>query len=286
MASVQLGAALSQPLFATLGPAGTAWLRLTWAALALLLIARPRLRGRPVRDVGAALALGVVSAGMTVFFFEAIARIPLGVATTVDFLGPLAVAVAASRRRRDLGWAGCAAAGVVLISGVTGAGLNLVGLGSAALAALCWAGYILLTKRIGARFDGVEGLAISLTVAAVVIAPIGLPRVAAEISPSALVATAGLAFLLPVLPYVLELRALRRLDTRTFSVLMSLEPAMAALIGLGVLAQALSVHQSVGIALVIVASVGVSFFDRPSPVPPAAAVQQPTAPAAPVPEAR
>ncbi|HEX5995614.1 MAG TPA: EamA family transporter [Jiangellales bacterium] len=277
MVSVQLGAALSRPLFATLGPAGTAWLRLTWAALAFLLLARPRPRRRPPGDVGAALALGLASAGMTVFFFEAIARIPLGVATTVEFLGPLAVAVTASRHPRGLGWVGCAAVGVVLIGG-TGADLNPGGLGCAALAALCWASYIVLTKRVGARFNGVEGLAISLAVAAVVIAPIGLPQAVARLSPAALIATAGLALLLPVLPYVLELRALRRLDTRTFSVLMSLEPAVSALIGLVVLAQALSAPQAAGIALVVIASVGVSVLNRPAPSRPGGTEQASTAP--------
>jgi inner membrane transporter RhtA len=267
MFSVQLGAALSTPLFASLGPAGTAWLRLGWAAALLLVWTRPRLRGRTPGDLGAALALGAASAGLTVCFFEAIARIPLGAATTIEFLGPIGVAVAASRRPADLAWTACAALGVVLLGGASGDGLDRAGLGFALVAALCWAAYIVLTKRVGARFPGTTGLAVSLTVAAVAVAPLGAGEAVDGLSPRTLAATAGLAVLLPLLPYVLELRALRRMDARAFSVLMSLEPAIGSVAGWVVLGQSLAVVQYAGIAAVVVASGAVSIRRRPAREP-------------------
>jgi inner membrane transporter RhtA len=263
MLSVQLATALARPVFPVLGAAGTAWLRLVWAGAFLLVAARPRLRGRPWRDLGAVAALGAASAGLTVSFFEAVARIPLGAAATVEFLGPLAVAVATSRRRADVGWALCAAIGVALLSSValtSGSSGNWpAGLAFAVAAAGCWAAYIVLTKQVGARWPGVQGLSMSIAVAAIVAAPLGAAQAAAGLTLSTAAITAGLALLLPVLPYVLEMLALRRMRVRAFSILMSAEPAIGAVLGLLVLGQVLSVAQWSGIALVILANVAVGY---------------------------
>jgi len=288
MLSVQVGTALSKPVFPMLGAAGTAWMRLVCAGAFLLVAARPRLRGRHWRDLGAAAALGVASAGLTVCFFEAVARIPMGVASTVEFLGPLAVAVAASRRRLDIVWSLCAAGGVLAMSSAAFTGGSSgdwpVGLAFALAAGTCWAAYIVLTKHVGARWPGVEGLAMSMTVAAIVAAPLGLAQAAGGLTPGTVAITAGLALLLPVLPYVLELLALRRLRVRTFSILMSVEPAIGALIGLALLGQVLSIAQLSGMALVIAANVAVSTVSEPAAegarVSPASA---PEAPASEVP---
>ncbi len=262
MVIVQLGAALSSRLFARVGPAGTAWLRLAWAAVILTALARPRLRGRPRRDLLAAAVLGVASGGLTVCYFEAIARIPLGVATTIEFLGPLGVAFAGSRRARDLLWAVLAGTGVVLLTDGSAGGLDLVGVGLAAAAAACWAAYIVFTQHVGRVFEGLEGLAVSMAVAAVTAAPLGVAQAAGGLTPGVVAAGAGLALLLPVVPYALELAALRRMSARAFGVLMSLEPAISVLVGLAVLAQALRLLQVAAVALVTVASIGATLGDR------------------------
>jgi inner membrane transporter RhtA len=183
MTTIQLGAALSEPLFDRVGPAGTVALRLALAALILLPLARPRVLGRSHADLGAAVALGACSGLLTLAFFEAIARIPLGVAVTIEFLGPLGVALAGSRRARDVGWVLAAGAGVVLLTLGDGAGepLDAAGVAFALVSAVCWAGYILLTKRVGARWAGLEGLSASLVVAAVVALPAGLAGAGGEL---------------------------------------------------------------------------------------------------------
>lgn len=266
MLSIQLGAGLSAPLLSAIGPSGTTWLRLTWAAVLLVLIARPRLRGQPRKDVLAAVALGVTTAGLTLFYFEAIARIPMGIATTIEFLGPLGVAIALSRRRLDALWAMLAAAGVLLLVSEEGFALSgeVLGYAFAAAAGACWAGYILLTKRVGAAFERMDGLAISLITAAVVSAPLGLMQAAPRLELWHVLAVAGLAVLVPLLPYVLELMALRRLHASTFGVLMSLEPAVSALVGLVILHQHLTPPQWLGIACAVVASIGASTATRPA----------------------
>jgi inner membrane transporter RhtA len=271
MVCVQLGTALSKPVFGTLGAAGTAWARLVWAATLLLIVARPRLRGRSWHDLGAVAMLGAVSAGTTIMFFEAVARIPLGVASTVEFLGPLAVAVAASRRGMDIVWALCAGGGVVAMSSValTGgsSGAWVAGLAFALGAAGCWAAYIVLTRHVGARWPGVQGLAMSMAVAAIVATPFGAPGAVSGMDVGLLAATAGLALLLPVLPYTLELLALRRMSVRAFSVLMSAEPAIGAVFGLLLLGQALSIAQWAGMAMVAVANIAVSRHEARPPEP-------------------
>jgi inner membrane transporter RhtA len=259
MTTIQLGAALSEPLFDRIGPAGLTALRLALAALILWPFARPRLRGRTRADLGAAVALGACSGLLTLAFFEAIARIPLGVAVTIEFLGPLGVALAGSRRARDVGWVLLAGAGVALLTLGDGAGepLDPTGVALAAVAAVCWAGYILLTKRVGARWAGFEGLSVSLLVAALVTLPAGVAAAGSElVAPGVVLAGIGLALLIPLLPYAFELVALRRLPTALFGVIMSLEPAIAALLGFLILDQGLAAAGVVAIGMVVLASAG------------------------------
>ncbi|MEY9870709.1 inner membrane transporter RhtA [Streptacidiphilus sp. MAP12-33] len=274
MVTVQLGIALSTPLFPQLGVAGTTLLRLVTASTVLLLATRPRLRGRSAHDLGAAALLGLASAGMTLTFAGAVARIPMGTAATIEFLGPLAVALGFSRRLGHVLWALLAAAGVALLTLVGGGGpgsghdhVSAAGLAFAFGAAVCLALYILLTQRVGSAFSGFEGLALSLTVAAVVLVPFGAAQAWHGVTTSAhpwvpLLSAAGVAMLFPVAPYLLEMTALRRLPQRVFSVIASLEPAVSALVGLAVLGQVLSLVQLAGIACVVAASAGATFFDN------------------------
>ena len=270
MTTLQLGAALSEPLWDRIGPSGLVALRLVLAALILWPFARPVLRGRSREDLGAAVALGACSGVLTVAFFEAIARIPLGVAVTIEFLGPLGVALAGSRHARDVAWVLLAGAGVALLTLGDGAGepLDPVGIAFAVLAALCWAGYILLTKRVGARWAGLEGLSISLAVAALVVLPVGVAVAGTELLvPEVILAGAALALLTPLLPFVFELIALRRLPTALFGVIMSLEPAIAALLGFLILDQGLAVSGIVAIAMVSIASAGATLASPGPAVP-------------------
>src|SRR5215207_7171222 len=202
MTTVQLGYGLSEPLFDRIGAAGTVALRLALAALILWPFVRPRLRGRSRADLGAVVALGACSGLLTLAFFEAIARIPLGVAVTIEFLGPLGVALAGSRRPRDVAWVVLAGAGVAILTLGDGAGepLDPAGVAFALLSGTCWAAYIVLTKRVGARWAGFEGLAVSLAVAALVTLPVGVLGAGTDLlPPSVLLAGIGLALLIPLL---------------------------------------------------------------------------------------
>ncbi|MBD0669389.1 hypothetical protein BU198_01330 [Streptomyces sp. CBMA156] len=269
---VQTGIALSKPLFGPLGVSGTTFLRLGFAAVILLAVTRPKLRDKRPRDLAAAALLGVASAGMTFLFAAAIDRLPMGTAATIEFLGPLAVALVFARRASHLLWALLAAAGVVLLTllgeGEGGGSLDPVGLLYAFGAAACYAAYILFTDKVGAAFQGFQGLAVSMTVGALALAPFGLGQAwhgltAPDASPLALLAAvAGVSLLLPVIPYALEMTALRRMPQRVFSVLVSLEPAVSALVGLVVLGQLLGAPQLAGIGCVVAASVGATLTGR------------------------
>jgi len=265
---VQLGAAASTSLFHTVGPAGAAWLRLSWAAAIFIAIARPRPWAMPRRDLLDAATLGLVSAGMTLLFFEAIARIPLATAVACEFLGPLTVAVARRSGRLGLVWPALAGAGVLLVTQPWERSADPVGIGYALAAAICWAGYILLTQRVGDRLTGLAGLAISMPVAALVAAGVAAPQSLARVTLGAVVAAAGLALLLPVLPYALELLALRRLESAAFGTLMSVEPAAALLVGIAVLGQAPRPIQALGVLLVTTAAGGAARTGRRSPPAP------------------
>ena len=260
MGSIQFGAALSAPVMSELGVLPTSWLRLSWAAIALLIWTRPPLHRYGREQWVAAGLLGAASAAMTLLFFAAVQRIPLGLAAAIEFLGPLGVAAAGARSVRALAWPVLALVGVALLTGTgdVGSAPDLLGLGMAAAAGVCWAVYIVMTKKVGRAFDGLQGLAMSISVAALLALPFGLVALPGPLSPSMFGITLGLALLVPLLPYAFEMIALRRLPTSTFGILMSLEPAMAVLAGRVVLGQVMSAAQLLGTALVVLASVGVT----------------------------
>jgi inner membrane transporter RhtA len=265
MLSVQLGSALSVHLIAEVGAAGTAWLRLSMGAVMFVVLARPPLREIRRRDVLPLLALGIATGVMTVAFLAAIERIPLGTTVAVDFLGPLTVAAVRSADRRALAWPVLALFGVVLLTEPWQGVAEPVGLAFAGLAAVGWATYILLTQRIGDRFAGIGGLSLTIPVAAVTAAVVGVPQAAGHLTPGILAAALGLAVLLPVLPFALEMLALRRLTPSAFGTLMALEPAIGTLLGLLVLHQRPSLSQTAGIALVVLAGAAAQRGGRREP---------------------
>ncbi|MFF8095962.1 DMT family transporter [Streptomyces sp. NPDC016675] len=255
--SVQFGAALAVSLMPRAGALGVVTLRLVVAAVVLLLICRPRLRGHSRADWGTVVVFGIAMAGMNGLFYQAVDRIPLGPAVTLEVLGPLALSVFASRRAVNLVWAALALAGVFLLSGGGFDSLDPAGAAFALGAGVMWAAYIVFSARTGRRFPQADGLALAMAVGAVLFLPLGIAESGAElIDPVTLALGAGVALLSSVLPYTLELLALRRLPAPTFAILMSLEPAIAAAAGFLILDQALTATQSAAIALVIVASMG------------------------------
>jgi inner membrane transporter RhtA len=266
--SVQVGAALATTLFDELGPGGTVLLRVLLAALVLVAVWRPAFRETrraALRDV---MLFGVALAGMNLSFYAALDRIPLGIAVTLEFVGPLGVAILASRRRLDAAWAVLAGCGIVLLSPAPGGSLDAVGAGLALLAGGFWGAYIVLSARVGRAIPGGTGLAMAMVVAAALLLPVGVAGGGAELLEPRLVAVGfGIAMLSSAIPYSLELEALRRLAAATFGVLMSLEPAVAAVVGLVLLGQGLAALEVVAIALVVVASAGALGTSRaPAPV--------------------
>ena len=254
--SAQVGAALAKLLFAALGPLATVSLRTAFAALVLLALWRPSVRGRSRAELGAATALGITLAGLSLSFYAALERIPLGVAMTLEFVGPLGVAILGSRRRLDLLWGALAAVGIVVLSPLGGV-VDPLGAGLALLGGVFWAAYILLSARVGRAVPGGGGLAMAMAVAAVVTLPFGLAAGgAAPTHPGLLAAALGVGLLSSVVPFSLEMEALRRIPVRVFGVMMSLEPAVAALVGLVVLGEALGMREALAIGLVVLASVG------------------------------
>lgn len=253
--SVQFGSALAKHLFGEVGGFGTVALRLFFAAAVLLLVWRPAVRSnRHMWTV--VLAYGVVLGLMNLCFYLALERIPMGVAVTVEFLGPLAVALFGSRRRLDVVWVLLAAGGVVLLTG-GGGELDLPGLGFAVGAGVCWGLYILAGAALGRHTTEGDGLALGMAVAALVTVPFGVAQSgAALLQPWVLAAGLGVALLSSVVPYTLDLEALRRIPPRVFGILMSLEPAVAALIGLVILGEALTWTQWVAVLCVVAASAG------------------------------
>ncbi|GGU00165.1 EamA family transporter [Streptomyces violascens] len=255
--SVQFGAAVAVTLMPRAGAAGVVTLRLVAAAIVLLLVCRPKLRGHSRADWGTVVAFGVAMAGMNGLFYQAVDRIPLGVAVTLEVLGPLALSVFASRRLVNVLWAALALAGVVLLGGGGFGSLDAVGVAYALGAGACWAVYILFSARTGRRFPQADGLALAMAVAAVLFLPIGIAQAGGKLLvPTTMALGAAVAVLSSVLPYTLELLALRRLPASTFAILMSLEPAIAATAGFLILGQALSWPQALAIGLVIGASMG------------------------------
>ncbi|MGK5739234.1 EamA family transporter [Micromonospora sp. URMC 103] len=255
MMLVQLGLAASVSLFDEVGPEGAAWLRLAWAGVLLAVFVRPRPSTFTRSALRACLALGVVTAGITILFMAAVARLPLGTASALEFLGPLGVAVARGRGGAKL-WPVLAGVGVLLLTEPWRGGADVVGVAYALAAGVCWAAYILLTQRVGDEVSGVRGLAVSMPVAGLVATVVVGPSVVADLTWPVVFAGLGLAVLLPVVPFVLELLALRRLTTAAFGTLMSLEPAIAMLVGLVALDQLPGVAPLLGVAFVVVAGIG------------------------------
>jgi inner membrane transporter RhtA len=257
MSSIQFGAALSSPAIATYGVAGATWLRLAFAAIILAVVVRPSVLRYSGAQWRATLLLGTTTAAMTLCFFAAIQRLPLGLAIAIDFLGPLSVAVFGYGLTWRLAWPLIAAAGILFLAhdgeGWVG---NLPGVLFALGSAVGWAVYILLTKKVGAAFKGLEGLSMSLIVAGLVATPFGLAETGGTFTLKGLVEVLGLAILVPLLPYALEMVALRRMPSASFGILMSLEPAIGALAGFLILAQPMTALQILGTALVVAASAG------------------------------
>ena len=255
--SVQTGAAVATTLFDELGPAGTVLVRVFFSAVVLVALWRPALRGlrgARLRDVA---LFGFALAAMNFSFYGALDRIPLGIAVTLEFVGPLGVALAASRRAIDLVWVALAAAGIVLLAPASGGDIDGLGVVLALVAGGFWAAYIVLSARIGRSFEGGTGLALAMAVATVLLLPIGIPVAGSELlDVGVLAAGAAVAMLSSAIPYSLELEALRRLPQGTFGVLMSLEPAVAATVGFVGLEQDLSTTDVLAIGLVVIASAG------------------------------
>ena len=252
----QFAAALSVPLIHQCGSTTITALRMAWAAGFLLLVARPRLLPLDVRRLLAAGILGLTTAAMAFFFFAAVGRIPVGTAVSIEFLGPLTLALAGSRRPRDVVWALLAALGVWLLTRGGGGAVDLLGCAFAAASAVCWACYILLTRRVGRVFTGLQGLTLSISVAALVGLPLGILPHWQAIGWTPVLLMALIALLSPVATYSLEMASLRRMEPRRFGILMSLEPAAAAIMGFLVLGQRLSLSQLLGMACVTLASLG------------------------------
>ncbi len=257
--SVQLGAAVAKNLFPALSPAGAVLLRVGFGAIILLALRRSRLRGYARADYLAAVLFGLTTAGMNYAFYSALDRIPLGVAVTIEFVGPLGVALAGSRRLTHALWGLLALAGILLFSPIGGAQLDPLGMALALLAGVLWGAYILLGARMGRVFPGGTGLTLAMIVGGLALLPVGLAGAGkALLDPGLLLAGVGLALLSAVVPYSLEIEALRRLPARVFGVLMSVEPAVATVIGFVVLGERLGLRDLTAIVLVVVASIGAS----------------------------
>jgi inner membrane transporter RhtA len=266
---VQLGAAVAKSLFDDLTPTGVVALRLVFGAIVLGVLFRPRIRNRPRSELRLAVAFGLTLVSMNLCFFQALDRIPLGIAVTLEFVGPLAVALVGSRRSSDFLWVAMAAAGIALLAPGVGGGADAVGVAFALAAGVLWGVYILLGARVGRAFSGPTGLVLAMTVGACVALPLGVASAGSSLlEPALLAAGFGVAILSSAIPWSLELEALRRLPTHVFGVLMSLEPAIGALVGFVVLGERLGVRAITAIALVVIASAGAARSARTAPAPP------------------
>jgi inner membrane transporter RhtA len=263
--SPQVGAAFAVKVFDELGPAGAAFGRLAFAAVILVALWRPRLRGAG-GDLSIAIVFGLALGAMNLCIYEAMDRIPLGVAVTFEVTGPLALAVVLSRRPLDLVWVAFAALGILGLADYSGGSLDPLGVAFALAAGALWAGYIVLSQRTGAVFPGGSGLAIAMVAGAVLVAPFGIADAGADLlQPELFGVLIAVAIASSVLPYSLEIEALRTLPQRVFGVLMSVEPAIAALAGFIVLGQDLALRDWVAIGLVVIASAGASTVAAPNP---------------------
>jgi inner membrane transporter RhtA len=265
--SVQFGSALATKLFSEIGSSGAVLLRLLSAAIVLNLLWRPRASGRSRHHLALAGVFGLVLAGMNLCFYAGLDRLPLGIAVTIEFVGPLAVAVAGSRRPLDLLWVALAVAGILALTRGGTAHLSALGIVFALLAGAFWATYIVLNSRVGRAFTGGTGLALAMAVATVIGLPFGIADGGRHLlDVRSLLLGAAVGMLSSAIPYSFEIEALRRIDQSVFAVLMSLEPAVAAMAGFLVLGQGLALRAVSGIVLVVLASVGASVGSRRAPV--------------------
>jgi len=266
VASVQFGAALAKSLFDEVGAGGTVFLRVLFAAVLLVAVWRPGVGGRSGADWRLIALFGLGLGAMNLAFYESLERIPLGIAVTFEFVGPLGVAIAGSRRPLDLAWVLLAAAGIVLLSDFGNADLDGLGVALALVAGGLWAAYILLSARVGRTFPGGSGLALAMVAAAAMLVPVGVADAGGELLvPGVLAVGAAVAILSSAIPYTLEMEALRRMPVGVFGVMMSIEPAVAALAGFIVLDEGLATRELVAILLVVAASAGAA---RNAHVPP------------------
>ncbi|GAA4665712.1 EamA family transporter [Frondihabitans cladoniiphilus] len=265
--SLQFGSAFARTRFDEVGPTGAATLRLVFGALILVAVVRPRVHRWSRRQWFAAILLGLALAGMNSLIYLAVARIPLGVAVTLEFTGPLVLALVQTRRWRDAAWAVLAFVGVVLLGSASSGSIAIGGVVLAFAAGLFWAGYILASSRVGKVIEGIDGLVVAVCVAAVVVAPFGAGHAVSAIhaDPSLVLVFLLVAVLTSALPYGLEMIALRRLPTRVFGVLSSLGPAVAAIAGLVVLQQGLHLREVVALVLVSVASLAITLGRKSVP---------------------
>jgi inner membrane transporter RhtA len=267
IASVQFGSAIGTKLFGTIGPSGAVLLRLVFASIALVLLWRPSVRARNRHDLALVALFGFVLAAMNVSFYESLQRIPLGIAVTIEFVGPLTVALVGSRRKLDFLWVALAALGIVALMRGETHGLNTVGVILALTAGCLWGSYIIVNARLGKSFADGSGLALAMCVGSVLALPVGVAEGGANLlHPHSLLLGAAVGMLSSAIPYTFEVEALRRIAKAVFGVLMSLEPAMAALAGFIVIGQSLSARELAGIALVVAASGGASLRARQAPV--------------------
>lgn len=250
---VQLGSALSMPVMREIGSGGTAWLRLTFGAIVFILIGRPNLKSISRSDLPYLVGLGVSTGLLTFSFLSAMELIPLGTAVAIEFLGPLTVAAIRSHNKKALIWPALALLGVLLLTQPWLGEINNEGVAYALLAAVCWGLYIVLTQEIGDRYSGISGLALTIPIAALTAGIFGIPQAIGNLSLNILLAGFGLAILLPIIPYALELMALRRMTSNAFGTLMALEPAIGVILGILILQQIPNSLQVIGILLVVYA---------------------------------
>ena len=256
--SVQGGAAIAKGIFPLIGVAGTVAIRIVLSAIMLLVVFRPAVHRFTAAQWRAVVPYGITIGVMNLLFYQALVRIPLGLAVALEFVGPLAVAIVGSRRALDMVWVGLAIAGIALIAPFQADGaVDPIGVIYALLTGACWAAYIILGGRVSQRLDAGVAVAIGMAIAALVVAPYALVEGGIEkFAPGLFLPCVALAVLSSALPFTLEMKALRQLPSRTFSVLMSLEPVIAALCGLVLLGEHLTQAQWIAVALVVIASAG------------------------------
>ena len=261
--SIQLGAAVAVDLFPVLGPTGTAFLRLAFAAVLLIVATRRTINSGARRHAGSLLLYGAILGVMNLSFYEAISRIPLGIAVAIEFVGPLGLAAITSRRARDFAWIALGGLGIVLLTPEIGRALDPVGVALAGVAGLCWAGFTVMSQRVGRVMPGNSGLAFAMLVAALVVLPVELAVGSlAGLNAGLLAAALAVAILSTAMPLTLEFEALKRMTARTYGILVTMEPVVATVVGALLLTQAIGVQGILAVACVTAAALGVTISDR------------------------